>query len=312
MSVNSKMTALADEIRELSGTTTKKGIDAMTADVNAANTEISEQADLIEQLATMVENLPSAGGSEPVLQDKTVTPTTSIQTVTADEGYDGLDTVTVNAIATVAQATPSISVSSNGLITASSTQSTGYVSGATKTATKQLTTESAKTYTPTTSNQTISSGTYLTGVQTIKGDSNLVAGNIKSGVSIFGVNGTYEGSGGSGGGSSTVQTCTVYIDTDEQSAVLGIQYVNNKIEPIYRAYNSSMGMTTLCGSTVVIGYPLNYQYDVYNATFLGETSPYDASGIYADAMEVVNRLLLFKINDTVSGGVATISVYEKY
>lgn len=50
----------------------------------------------------------------------------------------------------------------------------------------------ATTYTPKASNQTIASGQYLSGTQTIKGDSNLVAGNIKKGVSIFGVTGTYE------------------------------------------------------------------------------------------------------------------------
>ena len=51
----------------------------------------------------------------------------------------------------------------------------------------------AKTYTPKTTNQTISAGQYLSGAQTIKGDSNLVAGNIASGKSIFGVSGNYKG-----------------------------------------------------------------------------------------------------------------------
>lgn len=51
----------------------------------------------------------------------------------------------------------------------------------------------AKTYTPGTSNQTIAAGQYLSGAQTIKGDSNLKAANIKKGVSIFGITGTWEG-----------------------------------------------------------------------------------------------------------------------
>ena len=69
----------------------------------------------------------------------------------------------------------------------------GYHNGSGK-VTQSLTTKAATTYTPGTSNQTIASGTYLTGAQTIKGDSNLVAANIASGVSIFGVKGTYTGS----------------------------------------------------------------------------------------------------------------------
>lgn len=111
--------------------------------------------------------------------------------------------------ATTVTKNPSISVSSSGLITASvsGTQSVtptvtaGYVSSGTAgtitvsgSATKQLTVQAAQTITPGTSNKTIASGRYLTGTQTIKGDANLVAGNIKSGVSIFGVTGTYAGS----------------------------------------------------------------------------------------------------------------------
>ena len=86
------------------------------------------------------------------------------------------------------------------MITASATQSAGYVASGTKQATKQLTVQAAQTITPSTSDKTIASGRYLTGAQTIKGDANLVAGNIKSGVSIFGVVGTYGGSGGGSGG----------------------------------------------------------------------------------------------------------------
>lgn len=53
--------------------------------------------------------------------------------------------------------------------------------------------KTAQTYTPTTSDQTIPSGQYLTGVQTLKGDSALVAENIKKDAEIFGVRGSFEG-----------------------------------------------------------------------------------------------------------------------
>lgn len=101
----------------------------------------------------------AADGTTIKTQAKTVTPNESQQVVSPDEGYAGLKSVTVNAI------------------------SKTYVgSGITK--------KAAATYTPGTSNQTIGANQYLSGAQTIKGDSNLVAGNIRSGVSIFGVTGT--------------------------------------------------------------------------------------------------------------------------
>jgi hypothetical protein len=55
--------------------------------------------------------------------------------------------------------------------------------------TATVTTKAAATITPTTSDQTIAANTYLTGVQTIKGDADLVASNIINGVQIFGVTG---------------------------------------------------------------------------------------------------------------------------
>lgn len=54
----------------------------------------------------------------------------------------------------------------------------------------QISSKAAATYTPTTSDQTIAAGQYLSGAQTIKGDANLQAQYIASGVSIFGVAGS--------------------------------------------------------------------------------------------------------------------------
>ena len=110
--------------------------------------------------------------------------------------------------ATSITANPTISVSASGLITASvsgsqsvtPSVSAGYVASGTAgtvtvsgSNTQQLSTQSAQTITPTTTNQTIASGKYLTGVQTILGDANLLAENIKKDVVIFGITGTYEG-----------------------------------------------------------------------------------------------------------------------
>ena len=147
-------------------------------------------------------------GGNPVLQTKSVSPATSEQTITPDSGYDGLSSVTVKAMPTAALSAPTISVDSAGKITAKVEQAAaGYVTTGSKSATKQLTTKGAATSTPGISEQTIASGQYLTGAQTVKGDANLVAGNIKSGVSIFGVAGSFAGSGG---GDSSDNNCEAY------------------------------------------------------------------------------------------------------
>ena len=141
---------------------------------------------------SVIEVLPSSGKTMKKVkvnptpsQSKTVTPSTSQQTVSPDAGKL-LSQVIVNAMASGALS--DITVSSAGLITAQ-VGTSGYLASGTK-KTKQLTTQAAKTWTPTTSDQSIASGRYLTGKQTIKGDSNLIAENIRDGISLFGVLGT--------------------------------------------------------------------------------------------------------------------------
>ena len=99
-----------------------------------------------------------------------------------------------NAPTQVEQATPTVAINNtNGLITATATQAAGRVSAGTKTGTLQLAFQPAQTITPGTTDKTIAANTYLGGVQTIKGDANLIADNIVNGKTIFGLlmNGVY-------------------------------------------------------------------------------------------------------------------------
>lgn len=111
--------------------------------------------------------------------------TVSGATVTIPDGYYP-DQVT-KTVSTTTHSSPTVSVnSSTGLITATHVQTEGYVSADTSTGTSQLTTKAAATIPPSTSNQTIASGTYLTGAQTIAAvtTTNLTAANIVSGVTV--------------------------------------------------------------------------------------------------------------------------------
>lgn len=132
-----------------------KGTTIATMDASGSKT-LNTQGKYCEDNITVQYTDP-----EKTTQTKSVTPSESAQTVKPDSGKV-LSSVSVGAI-------PSNYVGTG------------------------VTRKAAATYTPTTTDQTIAASQYLTGAQTVKGDVNLVAANIKEGVSIFGVQGSHSG-----------------------------------------------------------------------------------------------------------------------
>ena len=153
--------------------------------------------------------------------------------------------------------------------------------------------QGAQTITPGTNNKTIAAGRYLSGVQTIAGDADLVAGNIRSGANIFGVAGSVQATG-----SASVNIIyniasydkIIFFDSDRQL------YVRNMGE------ETNIAVTVITPSILI----LFYSYEPYGLY----TQPNSYSGIQpSDSIEDgspwdrIYRSDIFVIN-----GATTISV----
>ena len=177
-------------------------------------------------------------------------------TVTAPAGYyassasKSVASGSATAPASISGTSATLSTGTNTLtlsktVSVTPSVSAGYVSSGTAgnssvSLTASVTTKAAATITPGTTNQTIASGTYLTGTQTISGDANLIAGNIKKDVVIFGTTGTYEGDAPA----PTPRTATI---TSTGSSTYAYASYNNT-----KYYSSGSTFTFTPGDTLLI------------------------------------------------------------
>ena len=225
-------------------------------------------ADYMLEDAITVSAIPSNYVGSGVTQRTSSDLTASGATVTAPAGYYASNATksvasgTATPAATISATSATLSTGTNTLTLSKTVSNTpqvsaGYVSSGTAgnssvSLTASVTTKAAATITPGTSNQTIASGTYLTGAQTISGDANLIAGNIKSGVSIFGVSGTYSGGGTSKNAQTVQQSSTRITSTTLTKACGDITVAKTGTYDVYwSAYRTSTSGTW--GTQLYIG-----------------------------------------------------------
>ena len=144
------------------------------------------------------------------LQDKTVNPSTSQQSLSADTGYDGLGVVTINAMPSGTAGTPVATkgtVSNNSIsVTPSVTNTTGYITGSTKTGTAV----------------TVSASELVSGTKTISTNGN----NIDvTNYALVNVN--VSGGGGSGGAYQDANGYVVLNDDGGGIAVVPLSVTEN-------------------------------------------------------------------------------------
>lgn len=249
-------------------------------------------------------------------QNKTVNPTTSQQSITADTGYTGLGTVTVTAIPTETKSDINPTTSSQTITPTSgkyltSVQINAMPSGTagTPTATKGTVSNHSISVTPSVTNTT----GYITGSTKTGTAVTVSASELVSGSETKTSNGTYDVTNlaelvvnVSGGGSPTIQSLSVTPTESEQtfnnSSVDGYKPVT--VEAISSTYVGSgitrRDSTDLTASSATVSVPAGYYEEAGSKSVASgsATGPSSLSGSSATISTGTNTITLTKTGVT--------------
>ena len=244
-----------------------------------------------------------AGGAD--LQEKTATPTTSQQVIQADEGYDGLSSVTVNAVTSA--------IDENIIPTNIRTGKTILGVQGNLEPDKP---DQNKTVTPSTSQQTVRADTgYELAQVTVE------AMNLQSKDVTINQNGTttIEADTGYDGLSDVDVTVSGILDTSDATATANdiadgmTAYVNNqkiqgRVPTIYSGGSVQAGGVNISGNTIKFSCPGNYLIKQYGSLFKTKSDFTALVGLTADKLKKDEVVL--GVTGTYEGETPTLELYD--
>lgn len=288
------MAGWAEQLETVSAT-----IQGLRDQISADDTDFSNIYDAIVQKGQSPDEddrdtyapaiLAISGGGSGVLDTLSVTPSTQAQSITPPAGTDGYNVVNVSAV--------DASIDSD--IVASNIKSGVNILGVVGTYDGGTPSLQTKSVNPTTSQQVVEPDTGYDGLSAVTVgavtssiDSNIQAGNIKSGVQILGVNGTYTG-GGSNYQQKTVtpSASQQVVSADSGYDALSQVTVNGSSNLVAENIKKNVEIfgvtgTLESGGVILNAHPDNLQYACTDGGSYANVLPMDGS--WTTEVDLVN------------------------